>query len=474
MKEDLNLTALLEIENDPSILEFRCDVTDIPLWVTIRIAFLRMIRSDLHHKSSPLIEKKGRWKYKYRLDTLIRTGWHNLFSAYHLEGNILISTSGSGLYNDQGVYKNRLSDHFADLVDDSLILEDINRWRLPSSREKSKVIYHDPFLAWNALRSRLSLHEISKDQSAQLVHWLRIRARDLFDWELGDKRAQYLVHRLNYSQKLIPIRYQAYRKFFNKRNIKVLIGKALCYGPGDIVLAAKDTGVIVAEYQHGVVSKGHDAYNIAPILIKNKAWKKILPDHFLAYGSWWNDQINTPLKKHIVGHPHRTEQIRKIHLTERNRETILVLGSGFETDTYLLFSMKLADKIGTKYLVLFRPHPRERFKFDEDRDFGIAIDDESDIYQSFQSAFAVISELSTGLFEAIGLTQRIFTWSTDKSRFSIPEHPFESFVNVDELVMMLRQESTVTIGQDEISKYWAPNWKENYLHFLREYGGIEC
>lgn len=44
---DLSLREMLVVEDDSDILDFRCDRTSLQLWPQIRVAFLRMMMSDL-------------------------------------------------------------------------------------------------------------------------------------------------------------------------------------------------------------------------------------------------------------------------------------------------------------------------------------------------------------------------------------------------------------------------------------------
>ena len=80
---------------------------------------------------------------------------------------------------------------------------------------------------------------------------------------------------------------------------RLLIKEEACYGGADnacAILAARNLGMVSAEYQHGAVSSGHNAYNFAPAISSAKSYRKTLPDYFLAYGSWWAAQINAPVK----------------------------------------------------------------------------------------------------------------------------------------------------------------------------------
>jgi hypothetical protein len=74
------------------------------------------------------------------------------------------------------------------------------------------------------------------------------------------------------------------------------------------------------------------------------------------------------------------------------------------------------------------PHPFEREKVKSlILPDGVRLDSHADIYSSLKESSVVISELSTGLFEAVGLVDKVLLWETDKSRFAFPEIPFKSF-----------------------------------------------
>lgn len=119
--------------------------------------------------------------------------------------------------------------------------------------------------------------------------------------------------------------------------------------------------------------------------------------------------------------------------------------------------------------VVFRPHPLERALVECENAGGgnelVRIDLNPDIYRSFSTAHAVVSEVSTGLFEAVGLADRIFMLNTAKSRFCYPEHPFETIANVDEIVERLY--APAAGGVIFSDKIWAPDWQRNYLKFLK-------
>ena len=87
---------------------------------------------------------------------------------------------------------------------------------------------------------------------------------------------------------------------------RLLLVEEGCYGHMAVFNAtAREYGVGVAEFQHGLVTGGHDVYNVAPALEQSEAYRRTLPDYFLGYGAWWNRQFNTPTRKVVIGNPHR-------------------------------------------------------------------------------------------------------------------------------------------------------------------------
>jgi len=103
----------------------------------------------------------------------------------------------------------------------------------------------------------------------------------------------------------------------------------------------------------------------------------------------------------------------------------------------------------------------------------VLLDKNADLYASLRTAHVLISEISTGLFEAAGLADRIFLWDTPKSRFSFPRHPFQSFSSASMLLDLLNDETAGQLPASELEAIWAPSWRDNYLGFL-EGQGVRC
>lgn len=475
------LSDILRIEDSAEVLQARCPATGIPLWSTIRIAFLRLIVGDFFY-SSPLIDVNGallRPGHKLKAAaTIARAFAHNAlrYRTLRREYPIVLIATGARLVEREQRYFNNLSDYFVSAAPDrTYAVEQLFGWRWPFPRHHDKVLLHLPLDVSGALHGRLRAARYRPSAQA-LVALVDKRAKNLLGWELGDGRRRWLeTFCARGAASLLP-RYRAYRKLFDKTGARLLIKEEACYGGADnacAMLAARHAGVVTAEYQHGMVSLGHDAYNYAPAVLEDSAYRQLFPDYFLSFGSWWEAQINAPVEKLAIGNPHRSETVAPGAAADMaGRRQVLVLGEAIETTRYLEICARLADELGSAHEVVFRPHPLERGQVWAAHPTGIVgkvrIDPRPDIYAAFGEAAVVIGEASTGLFEAIGLVPKILLWDTPKARYSYPRHPFHRFEDVRDLVGLILDDDAGRVSPQQMDSIWAPDWQRNYRNFIEQ------
>jgi len=467
----LTLQDILEIENDEEILSFRCPETGYLLWPLIRNVFIRFIMSDLLYET-PLISEERPPRPRSAYVSVLKACAHNMLKGRRLKGPILISSTGSHVLRD-GRYFNRLSDHFALAAHEKTVtLEALlfTDWHWPFPRYNERVLFDTPSRCISLLCGKFSVSEKHRKVAGALVEFVARRAREVVDWSLSEERSAFLTSLLTKHIASLPVRKRLYTKLFQQTEARILIKEEGCYGGSSIINAvARECGIVTAEYQHGSVSAGHDAYNFAEVLRSSEEYKKTLPQYFLGYGRWWTDQINTPVVKLNIGNPDRTESLKSTARPQCEKKDIIVLGDGIETERYLALCAVLAKVFDTKHRIVFRPHPveRERVLRLYGRKAGnVAIEWKKGICEAFEAAETVVSELSTGLFEAVGLANRIFLWDTPKANFCYPHHPFATFSDADDLVAKIQDGACGRVDASTAEEFWVPNWKKNYLAFL--------
>jgi hypothetical protein len=472
---DLSLHDLLRIEDIPELMFFRCEHTDIPWWPAIRAVYLRLMMSDLLYKESIIKQYDGGSKSR-AITYLARSMTHN--AATRLRGvhaELCFVTDAVGNRKVNGEWLNRLSGHFsARYPNASIILEDHFNWEWQFPRRSGPVLLHAGDRAVQALLAKaMPINAALRKRAEQMLDLLQAKSNAELGWTPSPSQRQLLLRMLTQKAAILRHQYRHYRAQLKEISPRLLFVNAGSYGPfAALLIAAKSLGIVTVEAQHGAISAGHDAYNVTPRLVTDPLYAKCLPDHFLSYGKWWTDQINLPFAPVAVGNPHRDAQIKAAQNGTKSTTTgtvpiILVLGDGIDTQIYVDLVQTLSVALSGRYEVAFRPHPLEREEVKRKFQGIVRLDDNADIYTSLLQADVVVSEVSTGLFEAIGLSRRIFMWNTKKSRFVYPQHPFATFADKDELISLIGSESAGSWSQDQIHNIWAPDWENSFDSFVR-------
>lgn len=482
MNPTLTLADILRIEDCPEILALRCPDTGIPLWTTIRLAFVRLIMGDLLYGSDLVGNGGARGALGGasplgKLSVVGKAFVHNAVRLARPQPNfpVIIMATGVRLEKREGKYFNCLSDYFVSAAPaQTLAIEELFGTQWPFPRQHNAVLLQTPLRVDGVVRGRLRAGAFHA-QAQALVELACQRAQALIGWQPSAQRRRWLeAYCASASGSLLP-RYRKYRAVFSKAGARIVIKEEACYGGADnaaAMLAARHLNIVTAEYQHGAITTGHDAYNYAPAIIANAEYRKIIPDYLLTYGVWWGLQMNSPVEVVAVGNPHRSATLEGAPFADGRRRRILVLGDGMSTGLYEALCARLTAALAGAVEVVFRPHPLERAAVSASHPTGLfgnaRIDSNPDIYQSFREAGTVISEVSTGLFEAIGLVPRIFIWDTAKARFSVPSHGFQGFSDADELVRLMGDDAAGQVSREQAESLWAPCWQQNYLEFLEK------
>ena len=471
----VTLQDLLEVENDDFFTGCVCPSTRVLVWPTIRNAFYRMIMSDWLYSSQPLIDTFRKNSMVDVAKAAARAALHN-FTHAPQRSSVMILATGAGLFEHNDYSRNRYTLYFSQaLGGDAWSIEGLFEYEWPLPREGGRLSFTLPGLAAIALFSRIAVSDAVRKIAEEVVERATFRANSLLGWQVDDARRKWLVTCCARQVAGFPLKRKWHTRWMEKVKPRLLLVEEGCYGHMAVVNAtARECGVVVAEYQHGMVTGGHDAYNVAPALERCYSYRRTMPDYFLGYGAWWNRQFNAPTQKVVIGNPHRTALLGRQVSAKKEQGMILVLGEGIETNSYLDFCRELAGLLPSDFKVVFRPHPMERSRvFDSTPGAGqgFHIDHEPDIYPSLARAEVVVAEVTTGLFEAVGLTPRIFVWSTDKSRFSLPNHPFATFDTAQDLARMVEKDRSAGIVSGVASEeIWASDWRERFRNFIDSIG----
>lgn len=475
----VTLLDLLSIEDAPELLAPHCPQTGIPVWPNIRIAFFRQIMADLLFATGSA-EPPGPRRSWRAAGALGRAAAHNAGATVgrRLRADVLISSDAIGDELRNGRWFNRYVDPFAELPsgDQAVVMTDMFDWHWHWPRHNERIYYHTPLQVGAALATRLFPRPTALRLARMVTTLACDRARSILGWGMGEERRAAFVEWSAGKIAGLPLRYRAYQRLMRRVRPRLLIASAGCYGAhAPLLAAARDLGIVTAEYQHGAISAGHDAYNFAPAVFASEAYRRTLPQYLLTYGRWWGTQVTAPVECVVLGNPARAAKLDRMQPSFAARHTVLILGDGVEFDLYLNLARDIAGATaGTGLEIALRPHPLERsgvLRRHGERVDNVRIDVTPDIYTSFGQAHTVVSEVSTGLFEAVGLVDRIILLNTAKARFAYPKHPFASACSTPEVIDLI-QEDVAARPRVEAEALWAPDWSNSYRRFLYEKAGL--
>ena len=469
------LENILRIEDCTDLTDALCPATQMPLWAIVRVAFLRTVVEEKLYTGSfqTLLQRGGRLRGLSQLASVAHGAWHNRLHRRFLAGrnDVLVVSKGLRLLKHDGRYFNALSDYFNRLADASVLnVEELHCgvWPFPRS-ESQRYLIADPYLFSAKAVGRLG-HRRQRERSTGLMHLAADRLEQFTGMRLSAAAIDGLARILARGAASLPFALEGALDFLTRAAPSLILKEEACYGGVEnlaLIAAARERKIRTAEYQHGMISQGHYAYNYSGGIIANGRFAGLLPDFFLGFGRWWNRQINVPVDKIAIGYPHREEILRR--LPRQGGSDVLVLGDGIDTDVTLRFARDLGGQLDGRLRVVFRPHPIERERTRDVMRGGdyrrISADFSGDIYTAFAKSYAVIGEVSTGLFEAAGIVSNVFVWSTPKTRFSFPSHPFVQVGNASEFGAKLN-DSYPSSNVSAIRDLWEEGWEVNYQAFV--------
>lgn len=479
-KQNYTLQQLLALEDDEALLQFSCPGSTLPAWPLIRTHFIRTLMSDLLYKSGGLNAAPGKHSLLQMASYLARSQYHNWIHRHAFSADICFFTTGLGNFSKDQKTHERLAGYFASSYpEQSMLYQAQGDWTWWQNHHFNTILHATPFNTYLNMMGRLRVTAADRKLASRIIEHASRNTASRLGYQLALGQKDTLKTALSRQLAAFPISANYHANWFARHNTRLLFLEAACYGARSVSIlhAARMAGVTTAEHQHGAISKGHDGYNVAPTLAASPSFRQTLPDYLLTYGNWWSRQSNMPIPKLAIGNPHLAESLKRFTLASGRNNRVLVLGDGIETQLYLDLAARVHTIVGKHgYNIVFRPHPLEKERLKTvPIPAGVELDSNGDIYASLQQATVVISELSTGLFEAVGLVDKVILWETDKSRFAYPELPFPAFSTMQELEMLLlcgdafSESAPSAIQAHEL---WQPDWEENYRNFVEKIIGI--
>ena len=452
---------IFEIENSKEILDFT-STDGTPLWMIARWYLLHdVVGGRLLRYSTPMRMRKIEINM---FKNILNTCFYNIFHKKIFKDKEIIfyATNRKTIIN--GEFCNRYVDFFNSVYpEQSVVIEQaLLNWEWPFPRINNQV-YFDTISRIKGemlarIESKKEYHNVE-----ELVNYFCVRAHEVLGYKYTEnEKKQFITH---ICKLVSSMRYQA--KWISKvipNSTKVVLSVGAGYSHYYIFnKMLREHGITSIEIQHGYVSSNNIMYNYGDAIVSDSRIKNGMPDYIFTYGDWWSNQINCPIKKISIGNPYHDFCIN--NLGKKSNKQITVMGIGENTENYLKLTNFLSKSFGD-HRVIFRPHPGEFSmitKLMRNINFSVVIDNNVEVYDTISESSIIVGEVSTVLFEAIGIVDRIIVWDTDYTRTYLPKHPFETFSSFEELKDIISKPSTTLLDVDD---YWEKNWKQKYIDFI--------
>jgi hypothetical protein len=461
-----SLQELLTAEDDPAFVEERCPDTSIPAWPAIRNDFVRTALADLFYAVRAFPGERRPTKSLAVAANALHSWFVNSARKPH-SSPILILATGAGLLIERGRTVNRIVDPVADeLGARAWTLEWLDRDRWPvAPRANPRLTFAGGERFMELAAGIAAARSVHRRVIRRLIDLACERAADAIGWSPRESTRRHLVATGARRLAAYPFQARLTERALRERRVRLALVEEGAYGHRAVFnWIARQQGIPVAELQHGVVTRGHDAYNVAPTLAASPAYGATQPSAFLSYGGWWSSQFNAPIPTRTpIGNPFRSHQLRSWRPDPLRRD-VVVLGDGIDTDRTIAFSRDLARLIPDR-TIAFRPHPLERERVSRSEVAPARLDLSPSLYDALARTYAVVGEVSTGLFEAIGLVPTIVVWDTPKSRLGLAEHPFRV---ASDAFAAARLVADPQPGPDlDPSEFWASGWEDHLETYVR-------
>ncbi|EKQ51113.1 MULTISPECIES: UDP-N-acetyl glucosamine 2-epimerase [unclassified Clostridium] len=465
------IDELLEFENNSEVLSFKYNFNEELIWPFFRFLIYQNV---IYKKNGNRIqinkeEKKDNIFYDYIFKNPYLCRNKKILFLYGNTSNIL---------NENGMYFNRLFDYYSFLYEkDTLMIEEEFAKAHERPRTAKNVKYQDFIEKIVEIRTNLNGNKYNEKDLQTTEEFLKYLNENFpFKFEKGF----YEGLGKNILKLSIKIKYynHYYRELIKNVNPKIIFFEDGCYGgKAYAIKLANELGITTAEFQHGYVGLEHPAYNYPQNMYENMEYKQYMPQYYLTFGQYWNDNIRLPVKVNVIGNPHlysNLEKYKKAELNQtndlKNYKAILFISCGNCFKDYIDLLENVLPRLDKKYKLIFRLHPLERNSkqiYDCLKRFNnIIINDDGDIYQYINLSEFIIGDSSTSVYEAVALKKKILVFEDSDSILYTSKKFGTWFKNADELIEILEDDNIQPV--ENIDYYWESKWKENYMKFINE------
>lgn len=454
---------IIKIEDDPELYNFSFKYKNTLMYPFVRFLLIQKATLDIFNIDMSLIKEK---KNSFHLLNYICKSW--LYYPYNpKQSDLLFWSSDIANIKLPNGYFNRICDSLAnEYINQSSIIESADQQSYKRPRIFPRVFSQDFIYIKNHIKTFFSKRNLD---DIQMIEFFMGYLKEKFPHKFSSNEIWLEIEkRLVYYSLKLKLLDEEYQSILKKINPKIIFIDAGCYG-GDkapIIMAARELKIPTVEWQHGIFSLSHPAYNYHENI--SERYKYYLPDYVLFYGDYWLNRSRIPATKLSIGNPYLEDTASK-YTTLTKKKQLLYASPASNFDQVIQSVLYLHEKLYPLGItVLFRPHPIESASIDMYKplvDSGIELD-MSVLYDTLAETKYVVGETSTILFEAVSFDCIVFMEDSSFTQTYVDVSSFNSFVHVSEIVKMIENNS---FKKHNRSEFMLSNWRNNFRNFIQQF-----
>jgi len=451
------LDKFIEIEEKEEIFNFSFSYKNTLMYPFIRFHLLQSAIEDtlkIHSPYDPLHIRKTQ-KIEYYIKSFLYS------IPYKIKSDIIFFGTDISNILKGNAYYNRLTETFAnEYPDKTILIEESHNMDYKRPRTYPKVFARDFVNIMAKIKTKwIKINQKDLTQIQSFIMYLRkYFSHEFTNIEIWKKIENALI----YFSKNIPFFYIEYKRMLSKLSPKIIFLEDACYGSDHIflIMAAKELKISVGEYQHGLISLTHPAYNYSAHL--HDSYKYYMPDFYMCWGKYWAENSRIPIKTIKIGNPYLSDTIS--HQGQNyKKEQLLYISSAINPECYVEEVILLSKKLNNnEYSVIFRIHPSETNRlqtvYKPIVDAVILIDTKQ-LYETLKDIKYIIGDYSTVLFEAIMFNCVIFIKDTNINNENVEISQFNVYQSIEEIVEKINSKNYKKTNPDN---FWADNWRVEY------------
>ena len=317
------------------------------------------------------------------------------------------------------------------------------------------------------IRNKVKGVSVSKSiskQDIQVVNDIIDQAQQGFGVRLNKKDFFDKVKKLTIDYHLVK---PLINKILKKVKPKIVIVISSGFYQKLFAEVAKENGIKVIEFQHGIISRYSIAYNYYKELNL-----KTFPDYVYLFGDYYKENVRFPIDEKrlkVTGFPYYESKLRE---SKNNHScelpsAILFISQPTIGNQLSKIALKLSQIIDKRFSVIYKLHPLEfncweqKYPWLLTDTLKVASSNDGSIYKYFSASFCQVGVYSTAIFEGLGYNLKtiIVRLPGHKNMQPLYSKGYAYLVNTAEDIIGLLEEDSLSVIQTAINKnyFWCPD-----------------